>query len=266
MVLRIRLLGSLEAEADGVPVTLPPGGRVRGLLAWLALHPGPHPRARLAGWLWPDVPEASARASLRSAVWALRQALGPGCSGCLVANRQSVGLSPDRVSVDVIDFGRLAAAGRLTEAAGLCRGELLYELDHDWVGEARDAHTRALARVFAGLAREAAAAGCTGDAAEWARRRAALEPLDEEAGRDLVRRLAEAGDVAGALCAYRSLSRRLRRELGIGPSRDTRRLAGQVRANRTPPPPGDRTPPPPGHRTPPPPGHRTVPAPPAPLA
>jgi DNA-binding SARP family transcriptional activator len=241
MELRIRLLGSLEAEADGVPVTLPPGRRVRGLLAWLALHPGPHPRARLAGWLWPDVPEASARASLRSAVWALRQALGPGGSGCLITDRQSVGLRPDRVRVDVIDFGRLAAAGRLTEAAGLCRGELLYDLDHDWVGEARDAHARALARVFGELAREAAMAGRTGDAVEWARRRAALEPLDEEAGRDLVRRFAEAGDAAGALAAYRSLGRRLRRELGIAPSRDTRRLAEQVRADRWAPARADRT-------------------------
>ena len=47
------------------------------LLAWLALHPGEHPRGPLAGLLFPGVPQAHARASLRSAAWAVRRMLGP---------------------------------------------------------------------------------------------------------------------------------------------------------------------------------------------
>jgi DNA-binding SARP family transcriptional activator len=78
-MLEIRVLGGLEARAVGAPIELPPAARVRALLAWLAVHPGPHPRGALAGGtLRPDALEESARKSLRQAVWALRGALGPG--------------------------------------------------------------------------------------------------------------------------------------------------------------------------------------------
>lgn len=230
MELRIRALGALEAEIAGAAVRLPPGRRVRGLLAWLALHPGLHPRSRLAGWLWPDVPDDRARASLRSALWSLRGALGP--AGCrhLIADRQSVGLRD--VSVDVADFRRLADAGRLREAVELCRGELLYEFDADWAFEARTAHTEQLTHLLGRLSAAASAAGHDDEALAWARQRAALAPLDEEAGRDLISRLAEAGHVPASLTAYDSFRRRLRRELGIPPSASTRRLAARVRAGR----------------------------------
>jgi DNA-binding SARP family transcriptional activator len=49
----------------------------RALLAWLALHPGMHPRSRVAGRLWPDVLGESARNSLRTALAALSQ-----CANC----------------------------------------------------------------------------------------------------------------------------------------------------------------------------------------
>src|SRR4051812_19053313 len=67
-MLRLWVCGRLAAELDGEPVGVPSGDRARALLGWLALHPGTHPRAALAARLWPDVPEASARASLRTAV------------------------------------------------------------------------------------------------------------------------------------------------------------------------------------------------------
>src|SRR5487761_312199 len=130
MGLHIRLLGAVEIEVGGVTAGLPPGRRLRALAGWLALHPGPHPRARLAAWLWPDVPDACARASLRSAVWELRAALGPRGA----------------------PFQQLAGGGRLAEAVGLCRGELLYQLDDDWVFEAREQHTQRLAGVLGRLA------------------------------------------------------------------------------------------------------------------
>ena len=50
--------------------------RARGLLAWLAVHPGTHARSVLAARLRPDVRDDSARKSLRQAAWSLRTALG----------------------------------------------------------------------------------------------------------------------------------------------------------------------------------------------
>ena len=68
----IQLIGELRVRLGGTQAELPASRRARALLAWLALHPGRHPRSRLAGLFWPDVLDASARASLRSAIWALR--------------------------------------------------------------------------------------------------------------------------------------------------------------------------------------------------
>src|SRR5256885_15178395 len=80
-MLRVWLLGPMRVERDGVPIEAPPSRRAWALLAWLALHPGEHARNELAARFWPDVLDSSARASLRSAVWALRRALGaPGGS------------------------------------------------------------------------------------------------------------------------------------------------------------------------------------------
>jgi DNA-binding SARP family transcriptional activator len=210
---------------------LPQGNRVRALLAWPALYPGPHPRARLAAWFWPDVPDATARASLRSAVWALRRSLGP-AAACLAADRACVGLRDDCVRVDLHEFSLLAGAGRLHEAVALCRGDLLHQLDDDWVFEEREAHAERLAAVLGRLAERAGAAGNPPAAVAWARRRVALRPLDERAGRDLIRWLARAGDIPGALLAYGRLRTRLRVDLGVPPSAQTRELVSLVRAEQ----------------------------------
>src|ERR1700758_5614219 len=125
VTLQERLLGELGAEVDGIAITLPTSRRAWALLAWLALRPGPHTRARLAALLWPDVLDASARASLRSALWALRAALGPVASASLHAGRDLVELagSAGELRVDVREFARLLAVGCPAAAVELHRGE-----------------------------------------------------------------------------------------------------------------------------------------------
>ena len=135
----------------------------------------------MAARFWPDVLDSSARASLRSAAWALRRALGTG--EALSTGRDRIGLICE---TDLARFDAHCAAGRLAEAVALHRGPLLADLDTDWVLEARDEHAE---RVGAALARLAAAA-TPAEAALYARRRLALDPLDEEAARDLMRRQA----------------------------------------------------------------------------
>src|SRR3954447_25024590 len=91
-MVRVRLLGELTVEVDGRRRELPPG-RPAELFAWLALNPGLHPRSAVAGRFWPDVLDASARASLRSAVWSIRRVLGGTAEGALVTTRDRVGLA-----------------------------------------------------------------------------------------------------------------------------------------------------------------------------
>src|SRR5713101_9123252 len=91
--LQLRVLGYAEASLDGRPIAF----RTRkslALLAYLALHPGPHPRERLADLLWPDADVADARASLRTALNYMRQALGPLAEAVLMATRESLGIRP----------------------------------------------------------------------------------------------------------------------------------------------------------------------------
>ena len=66
-MLRIRVIGGVRADVDGREVDLASAARARGLLAWLAVHPGTHARSVLAARLRPDVRDDSARKSLRQA-------------------------------------------------------------------------------------------------------------------------------------------------------------------------------------------------------
>ena len=204
-MLRVRLLGEITAVRDGEPVAL--SRPHRRLLAYLALHPGPHERDALAARFWPDLP--SARANLRTAVWTLRRSLG---DDAVHATRTTVALVPASCDVNEIDATAFDA-------------EPCPELDDDWAGVARAEHRR---RRVASLDARAAAAGDPAEAVRWSARRCALTPLDEPAHRALIERLAAAGDRAGALVTGRDLARRMRVELGVGPAPATRALLARL--------------------------------------
>src|SRR5580704_6410894 len=228
-MLEICVIGELEVRLAGKKAALPASRRVRALLGWLAVHPGRHPRSRLAGQFWPDVLDASARASLRSAIWALRSALGPDFGSYLVTDRETVSLAADGLSVDLQEVRRLIAQGQPGAALDLCRGDLLQELDDDWVIEAREELGRDIAAALRDLMDQATAADDLAAAAGWARRRAALCPLDESAGADLIGALVRAGDAPAALEALEKLQERLDSELGIMVSGETMALVSQLR-------------------------------------
>ena len=223
-MLRLRLVGEIAAEVDGEPRSLP-AGRPRALLAWLALRPGPQPRPAVASVFWPDVLDDSARASLRSALWALRRALG---EEALVATRDRVGLAPD-TWVDVLEADRLRREGRPEEALALCDGPFLPGLDEEWAHEAQDEHRDRVVALLEELAATATREGDLRRAVALTRRQAALEPLSEEIHRALMRRLDAAGDRGAALAEYTELRSRLVTRLRTGPSRETQHLADELR-------------------------------------
>ena len=138
-MLRIHAIGGFRVEVGGEDRTPAAFDRAAALLAWLAVNPGLHTRSAVAARFWPDVLDESARASLRSALWALRRQLGEDANGTLVATRDRVGLG-DGVWVDVSEAERLRAAGELEEALALAEGELLPGLEDEWAFEARDEH------------------------------------------------------------------------------------------------------------------------------
>jgi class 3 adenylate cyclase len=229
-MLRVRLLGDLTIEVDGTVVDPPASKRARALLGWLAVDRRMHGRSSLAAKFWPDVLDESARTSLRSALSALRRALGPASEQYLIATRDEVGLAGDSlVWTDLRAFDELVAEGRLEDALELSRGELLAGLDEDWVYERRDEHRDRVAGILGRLAVDTERGHDLEKAIGYTRRQVALDPLAEEPQRDLMRRLAAAGDRAAAVRAYERLAQRLRDELRIVPSQATRELAEQLR-------------------------------------
>jgi DNA-binding SARP family transcriptional activator len=98
--LRLELLGGYEASLDGRPIWF----RTRktfALLTYLALDPRPHRREAIAELLWPGGDGTDARANLRTALAYVRSAMGDGADAILLANRDTVGVAPGSVDVDV---------------------------------------------------------------------------------------------------------------------------------------------------------------------
>ena len=223
-MLQVRLLGRVATERNGEQISLPaPAGR---LLAFLALRLGPHDRENVAVQLWPDATAAAGRANLRTAIWALRKALG---DDVLEASRTSVGLLPGTVTVDVDDCRDRAAAGDAAAAAALCHDELLAGYTEDWADAARQRQRAQLAQTLAERSASTERDGDAADAARWSRLRCALEPLDEAAHADLIRQLAAAGDRAGALVVGRDVITRLREQLGVRPGPSLRAALAEAR-------------------------------------
>ena len=61
-LLHIQLFGVLRAERDGQPVAFP-RRKAEALLAYLLLHPGPHPREQIAALFWGDGDGAGSQSS-----------------------------------------------------------------------------------------------------------------------------------------------------------------------------------------------------------
>ncbi|MGP0053366.1 MAG: ATP-binding protein [Solirubrobacteraceae bacterium] len=225
-MLRARLLGALEVELDGTVIDSPASQRPWAVFAYLALASRPVPRTELATRFWPDVLDQSARASLRSALWALRRRLGDR----LAVDGERVGLrADDGLWIDAREFERLAASAP-ARALELCRGELLEGVDDDWALSARERHRERVIELLEELADAAQQRGDIRRAIDLTRRQVDRDPYDEEAHRRLITRLDSAGDRAAAVRVYRTLTDRLHRELGVTPSARTRELLAEFGA------------------------------------
>jgi WD40 repeat protein/DNA-binding SARP family transcriptional activator len=242
---RIELLGGLRVVAtDGVPTRF----RTRqtaALLAYLALFVDrPHSRDDLADRFWPDADPRAARHRLSVALSSLRPLLAlPNlpADALLLATRDTVQLDPAWLSTDVADFHAArrradrASAPRdrraaLIDAVDLYQGELLPGHDALWVLEQRGWLAESFFRALRDLCVILEAAGELASAIEQARRGVSLDPLREDAQRDLIRLLALSGDREAALRQYRALEHRLKEEMGSRPTAETAEVARRIDA------------------------------------
>ncbi|HEY3542931.1 MAG TPA: BTAD domain-containing putative transcriptional regulator [Gaiellaceae bacterium] len=234
MGLEVRLLGSVEALADGRALSIG-GPKQRALLALLALEPGrPVTAAQLCEELWHGAPPARADATLRSYISRLRRTLG-----CDRVEAKAGGYALHADSLDAHRFERLLQQGRdeLARGAAGLAAERLHAALALWRG-------RALADVGAGgvLAAEARRldelrVACLEERIEadlaLARHEALVaelralvedEPLRERFWRQLAVALYRSGRQAEALAAYGEARHLLDTELGLEPSAELREL------------------------------------------
>ena len=146
VVVRLRLIGQMEAWTINSESILPQGRKTRALLAVVALSaPRPALRGKLAELLWSRRPEEQARASLRQEIHRLLEALTPAGVEILSVTRDHLSLRPGCVWVDVEEV--LRATVNRPASLSLLDGDLLEDLDG--VDPAYDAARRSHNQLYA---------------------------------------------------------------------------------------------------------------------
>lgn len=245
--LRIGLLGGLSvtrSDARAVP-DWDRRERVRHLLAVLAVSRDID-RGEVAARLWPDLPADRAMANLRVNLHHLQAALQPdrepedppwflqNVDSRLVLNRDGVEVDIDELDQAMVDAERAERAGRAADALEryrrvqeLATGDLLPDLDADWVGDER----RRLRRVVHhAVVRSGELVLARGEPEEALRLAVKAERMDPSAERGL-RLIIRCHLALGSMTAARETAGHLRArlaDLGLAPEHESTVLLQRI--------------------------------------
>ena len=254
--LTISLLGPFQVTLDGEPATTFESDKARALLAYLAVEADrPHRRETLAGLLWPEWPERSARHNLSQALSNLRRAIGgsDAASPFFLVSQQTIQFNAD--SDHTLDATTVATLledckehyhddvgtcdqcmDRLQKAVALYEGDFLEGFSlgdspafEEWAILQRERLHRLALDALSRLADCHERRGELDRALRHARRWLELDPWQERAHRQVMRLLALSGQRNAALKQYQACRRTLADELGVEPSERTTKLFEQIR-------------------------------------
>ena len=237
--LRLCVLGTFRfSTANGSFVSLP--GASQRLLAFLALRNRMMTRTATAGALWPNVTDAHAYASLRSAISRLAKVTRDAIR--VTAHELCLG---DGVSVDMHDSQALAhrlldhaavkgPADLSAAAVSALSVDLLPDWYDDWVViEAEHWHQLRLHALEA-LTELLVVEGRFGDATSSALAAVRADPLRESSHAALIRVHLAEGNQSEALGVFRRYQTVLYTELGLEPTPGLRNLIADLHATVTP--------------------------------
>ena len=247
------LLGSPRIERDGIPVDVDTRKAI-ALLAYLAISGTPHQRDSLAGLLWPDYDQTSARAALRRTLSALNKALD---NKGLQVSRESLLFDPNSgIFIDLIEFRSLVEQVRqhhpanqpvcddclalLVKAEKVAAGRFMEGFNlrdsppfDEWQFFQNEALNREVAGVLGSARSRVRNLAPDYDLAiSYAKKWLSLDPLLEEPHRLLMLLYASAGQRNAALRQYRECIRVLDQELGVTPLEETTRVYQNILENR----------------------------------
>jgi WD40 repeat protein/class 3 adenylate cyclase len=239
-MLQLWLLGQFDVRVDGKRTVL--GSRAaESLLAFLVLNPGTaHRRERLAGMFWPEMPDENARGNLRHHLWRVRkaltspQSLDPARaqsprSDCILADELTIAFNSEAdYWLDVAQLARPAApdasTSDLISSLTLYRGELLPGFYDDWAALERERVQGLFETRMQELLERLIGEQRWLTVLEWAERWIALGQTPEPAYRALMIAHAAQGDMSKVALDYERCVERLREDMEVEPSADTRAL------------------------------------------
>jgi predicted ATPase len=250
--LTLRLFGAPQLERDGQHVE-PDTRKAVALLAYLVATGQSHTRESLAALLYPEYDESHAKAAFRRTLSALNKVLG---GGYLLITHETVAVAATSpLWVDVIQFDRLLDQAQhcqhgaaescpnclpwLEETACLYRGDFLAGFSlrdcpgfDEWQFFKSEELRRRYASALGKLARSASQNADHEKAITYARQWVSLDPLLEDAQRELMKCYARAGQRNVALRQYQAFAQLLEKELGVAPLEDTQNLYRLIQQNQ----------------------------------
>ena len=240
-LLKLYFLGPPRIERAG-QVTEPDTRKATALLAYLALTGEQQTRDALAALLWPEFDDKRAKAALRRTLSALKSSIG---DEALIISRDLLGLAMNHIWCDVLEFQQLVTQDvtQKETAVSFYRDDFLTGFSlrdslafDEWQLQQAEHLRRELTRVLEQLTHHYQAQGQFEAAIDRAHHWLQLDPLREEAHRQLMQLYSWAGQRSAALQQYRNCVRILEEELGVPPLAETTQLYQSIQEERLSPP------------------------------
>jgi len=233
--LEISLLGTFSLRLGSTEIRMP-GRKACALIGYLALADAHEStREALLALLWSESSEGKARASLRQVVHEVHGAfLDAGFAG-FHSDRLILRLSPETISVDMLEALRLAKDGHAHPKLFFkqrAMESLLRDLEttdreyREWLTAKRQTLHEQIVDRLASSCRTSAQGS---NRLELSRAILNLDPTHEEAARNIMRAQAALGDASGALRVYKNLWVTLENEFDIEPAKETQELVVSIK-------------------------------------
>jgi len=250
--LRISTFGGLLIQRDGEPVTGLASRKAEALLVYLACTGRPHSRESLATMFWDDRSQSRALGNLSVLLTSLRKHLAP----YLIITRQTVAFNLEsKYWIDVarvkggLDAWKKSKNARkinTVENFELITGVLdsydgnflegFYIRDsqgfEEWALMEREHWRWRVIEALDEVVTQQLVRGEYWEGIRAARRLLEMDPLRERTHRHLMVLLSRSGQRSGALTQFEVCRSILKDELGVQPSRKTKRLYDRIRAAR----------------------------------
>lgn len=241
VAVRLQLLGPFQLYV-GAKKSVLSARKARGLLAYLAVRLDEDvPRDTLAGLLWGDSSTDQSRANLRQCLSALRKALGGAADKTLVSSNDSVRLVGTQIVLDRQDLKSLPEEATLAVCKAIAdryRGDFLEGFDTDapefdyWLTAERAVVRTQISALYRRLIALCEADRRPEEAIRYASQLLALDPLQEDVHRALIRLYSAQGRHDAALKQFEQCRRELSDQLGVLPEQETLDLVKEVRSLR----------------------------------